>query len=589
MTAPDAKRFVAIVNPTSGGGAGVRMPAELRRAFAERGLAVDLQLTERSGHAVDLARNAALHGVHAVVAVGGDGTVHEVANGLLTALEQEPATPTVLGLVPVGTGNDFVKVIEGTSRRDRAYDTLARGLVQRVDAGFASWDGSSEYFVNAAGTGIDVEVVRVLGAHRGTRGALAYVLALLEALRRYRHVPLRLEADGHVIDRPVMTVAIANGRCIGGTFRICPDASPADGLFDVCDIAGLSLLRSLATAARVIRGTHTGLACVDMRRARTVTMTVPADTQLFFQLDGELREPASARTLRLEIRAGALPVLATPAPGAGQTGTFCESSGGAARAMSNAFAAAQTRCLDAPLAPGRAAPRRRHAVVRLSAGMVTAVLACSTPALAQARADSARADSLQTPARRDTAQHSLSPRGAMFRSFLIPGWGQGSVGSYKRGGVFFAIQGTSWYMLLRTIGRLNDVKHTEARLVAAAADSLQALAVRDSVFAMRLADDSLHILRDDTIAVFPGVATARKLIDARSQQRQDWITYTLFFTLMSGVDAYVNAHLRNFPTTILSEVRRDGSVSFSVKLALPPWRPHSPSSAPARVIPTRQW
>jgi len=301
-----------IVNPTSGGGAGMRMPEHVRTAFVGR--AHDVHLTEGPGHAEELAFAAANDGASRIVAVGGDGTVHEVANGLLRALEQDNALSAALGIVPVGTGNDFVKMLPGTNRRRDALETVLDGTVRRVDVGFARWDGGTEYFVNAAGMGIDVEVVRLLGSHRGTRGALDYVVALLRALRRYRPIPLSIRAETHESSRRIMIAAVGNGRCVGGTFRICPAAEVDDGLFDVCAVSALPIGASLLTAARILRGTHVGARGVESFRARTVELTVPEGTDLFFQLDGELREPVGAKTLTIEIRPATLPVLVRELP-----------------------------------------------------------------------------------------------------------------------------------------------------------------------------------------------------------------------------------------------------------------------------------
>jgi YegS/Rv2252/BmrU family lipid kinase len=302
--------LTVIINPTSGGGAGVRMPAEAAQELGRRGVPYEVHLTKAPGHATDLAREAVLGRAKAVVAVGGDGTLHEVANGVLAARALDPACTTPMGLVPVGTGNDFVKVVAGASPRRTAWATVVHGSVHWFDAGIARWNGEAEYFVNAAGTGIDVEVVRQMGPHRGTKGPLAYVLALLRALRRYEAVPVRLDADGQSYERRIMTVAVANGRCIGGTFRICPRALPDDGVFDVCAVDELPLARSVLAAARIVRGTHEALPCVSYLRARRVELTVPAGAQLFFQLDGELREPAGTHSLTLELLPRALPVLA---------------------------------------------------------------------------------------------------------------------------------------------------------------------------------------------------------------------------------------------------------------------------------------
>lgn len=158
-----------------------------------------------------------------------------------------------------------------------------------------------------------------------------------------------------------------------------------------------------------------------------------------------------------------------------------------------------------------------------------------------------------------------SPRGAFIRSLVVPGWGQAAAGSYTRGAVFFGIQTSSWYMLFRTISRMEQAKQREQRRVLAATDSLNRLIEEDPDAAERLADP---IAFDAAVAANPRVAEARALMDSRRRHRQDWITYTLFFTMMSGVDAYVNAHLRQFPPELSTQVREDGSFGLQISIPL---------------------
>ncbi|MGH7506352.1 MAG: diacylglycerol/lipid kinase family protein, partial [Longimicrobiales bacterium] len=224
----ERKRTVRIVlNPTAGRGAGRRLRAEVERELAARGIDVDVHETERPGHAADLAAAAVAAGADVIVAVGGDGTIHEVVNGLMRC---PPNARPALGLIPVGTGNDLVKVVAGTRTRAEAYDTIAHGWAVPLDAGRASWAGGEEYFVNAMGTGIDVEVVRQIRGIRNLPGAAVYVLGLAKALVKYRPLRLRVTIDGVTLDRRFMMAAVANGCCVGGAFQLCPDASPDDGL-----------------------------------------------------------------------------------------------------------------------------------------------------------------------------------------------------------------------------------------------------------------------------------------------------------------------------------------------------------------------
>ena len=170
-----------------------------------------------------------------------------------------------------------------------------------------------------------------------------------------------------------------------------------------------------------------------------------------------------------------------------------------------------------------------------------------------ATADTVRADS----ARR------ITPGKAFYRSLLVPGWGQASVGAYMRGGTFFALQSTSAYMMLKTMSRLEDAREIERRRVAFAADSLRAVVPVTPADSARLSDPVKFQAALDSL---PSVIRIRRLIDSRKEQRQDWITYTLVFTLASGIDAFVAAHLANFPATIDAAPRVGGGANLQVRV-----------------------
>jgi diacylglycerol kinase (ATP) len=306
-----ARRITAtvILNPTSGGGAAARVASEIERELLRRGVEFELLRTRAPGDAVELAAVAAReHRPDFVVAAGGDGTAHEVANGLLASGDHT----TGLAVLPIGTGNDFVKVVPGLTPRAAAYDTIAAGHSRMIDAGHVTWGDRHEFFINGMGTGIDVDVVRQIERYRHLPGALVYLVALLKALTSFRAIPIHARADGETIDRKVMMLALGNGRCVGGAFWLTPDASPDDGLLDVCvvdEVRGFAIARALP---RILRGTHGSLDIVSTRRARAVQIDVPDDRPLYFQLDGELRNAGEARCLHVELRHAVLRVASTP-------------------------------------------------------------------------------------------------------------------------------------------------------------------------------------------------------------------------------------------------------------------------------------
>ena len=277
-----------ILNPMARHGAGRGLRPVIERELERRGVQFDIVETEGPLHAVELARAAADAGVRRVIAAGGDGTVHEVANGLMSAAGAPPA----LGLIPIGTGNDFVKMAPGSASRAESFATLARGHEAPMDVGIARWDGGSEFFMNAMGTGIDVEVVRQMRRSGWLPGTLIYLTALFRALAKYRPMPIRIMVDGAESRGRIMLLAVCNGPSIGGAFRICPDARPDDGVLDACLVRELPLHRIVRVVPRVMRGSHAGQPGVSLHRGISIRLALDGGGILPFQLDGELRESA---------------------------------------------------------------------------------------------------------------------------------------------------------------------------------------------------------------------------------------------------------------------------------------------------------
>ena len=295
-----------ILNPVAGGGRAGRMQTAIARELAVRGLDAEVLVTRARGHAVELAAEAATdHGL--VVAAGGDGTVHEVANGLLAVPTE--ARSAGLAVLPIGTGNDFVKLLGGT-RLAHAFDCILAGATHTVDAGRVTWDGGMEHFINGMGTGIDVEVVRQIARLPRLRGVAGYLIGVLRALRVFDPIQAHLVVDGRRIERRVMIVAVGNGVSQGGGFYITPDARADDGRLDLCIIAEMPMTRVLRTLPRLLRGRHVGDADVAMMLFSR--LEVETDAPLFFQLDGELREPVTARRLVVEVMPAALRVAGRP-------------------------------------------------------------------------------------------------------------------------------------------------------------------------------------------------------------------------------------------------------------------------------------
>jgi len=296
-----------VLNPTAGRGrvrgAWPRVEAHLRAAGAD----FDLIQTTAPGGATEVAVRASDEGYDVVVAAGGDGTVQEVVNGLLTGAGNG-ARPA-LGLLPLGSGNDFAKPT-GVSDADvpGAVRALMRAPVRRVDVGRMN----DRYFVNGVGVGFDARVGIEAARSTRLRGLPMYGWALLKVLRDHTNPRMRVEVDGKVVaDRDLTLVTVGNGGCHGGGFWLCPDACIDDGLFDICIAHGLPRRRIPFLLPAVMRGTHPRLPFVEMLRGRRVRIT--SDDPLPIHADGEI-VTAEGHELEIEMHAGKLGLVSFGLP-----------------------------------------------------------------------------------------------------------------------------------------------------------------------------------------------------------------------------------------------------------------------------------
>jgi diacylglycerol kinase (ATP) len=233
----------------------------------------------------------------AIVAVGGDGTLQAVVNGLLAT----PGRP-VLGVVAAGRGNDLARALGLPFDATAAIRVVLDGARRRIDVGRCG----ARYWLTAAGVGLDADIAaRARHARRWQRGAVPYVLATLGALRRHRGRDLAIDLDGRAVVRRCAFVAVANTACYGGGMRICPEADPGDGQLDVCIVGDVGRLEILRMLPGVFTGRHAGHRAVELCRARCVRITGPPGTRA--HIDGE---SAGTTPVELTVVPAALTVFA---------------------------------------------------------------------------------------------------------------------------------------------------------------------------------------------------------------------------------------------------------------------------------------
>lgn len=299
-----------IVNPRAAGGRlGRGWPAAEGRLTS---LVQDPQVTftTGAGSAAALAREALEAGERDLCVVGGDGTVNEAVNGILSAADavQRGARLTIL---PVGSGHDYAKTLGLPSGLGRAAETLRSEAFREVDVGRATYrtlEGREEtrHFANILEAGVGGRVVeRVNRSRKPLGGRVAFLWATLTALLSYENPAVRVEVDGRPLaEGPMNSVIVANGRYFGSGLQPAPQAELDDGLLDVVLFGDIGAGEAIRNLGRLRRGEHLGLETVKHRRGREVTAA--SDARVLTEMDGELvgRLPLRAEILprRLRVR-----------------------------------------------------------------------------------------------------------------------------------------------------------------------------------------------------------------------------------------------------------------------------------------------
>lgn len=275
-----------ILNPVAGRGYGARVEADLCRHLQAEGIDFDLVRTEGPRHAAELAEQAVGDGFEMVVAAGGDGTTHEVVNGLMAASGGEETG--TLGVIPLGSGSDFANTVGVPPNLQDACHRLAHGQPRMVDVGLITVPGQAPcYFDNTLGVGFDGVVTLEARKVKRLRGIALYLPVVLKTVFLYYKAPtVTIRYDENELVLPALMVIIANGPREGGGFLVAPQAQPDDGLFDLCIAHEVSRLGMLGLIPHFMRGTHVDLEPITMVRARHVAISSPDD--LVAHMDGEI-------------------------------------------------------------------------------------------------------------------------------------------------------------------------------------------------------------------------------------------------------------------------------------------------------------
>lgn len=271
-------KHLFIINPKAGKGRTLNVIPQIKETFMGQQEDYIIEVTEYPGHASIIAREYTSKGIYRVYAVGGDGTLNEVLNGMVHS-------KSFLGVIPCGSGNDFIKSIYDKKGEEYLVRDIINGKTQVMDLGKVK----NRYFLNISSVGIDAEVVsNALDLKRipFVSGTLAYLISAITTISKYCSKEVELIIDGKRINVDLTLFAVANGKYYGGGMKVAPLADLKDGYFDLCLVSKLSRIKMLLLFPKLINGTHSEINEVKFLRGKNIQINT--ESEIAINIDGEL-------------------------------------------------------------------------------------------------------------------------------------------------------------------------------------------------------------------------------------------------------------------------------------------------------------
>jgi YegS/Rv2252/BmrU family lipid kinase len=288
-------KWLIIVNPKASVGKCGKDWPEIQHILVNEGIDFDAFLTEYPGHAIDLARDQIVEkGYKKVISIGGDGTNNEIINGIFSQ-QRVPPREIQMGVIPVGTGNDWRRTFDIPTDYQENVNTIKKGYTLLHDIGKVTYynhgNPQERFFLNAAGTGLDEMVCNRANQlkSQGKGGAVRYMLSTANCLYRFKCVHIQLEIDGQkVFDDEVLSLSLGNGKFNGGGMMMMPDACPNDGLFDVTVIKKVGMIKFATHLNSIYDGSFIQkLQEVSTFRGKKIRITSIPAHQLLLETEGE--------------------------------------------------------------------------------------------------------------------------------------------------------------------------------------------------------------------------------------------------------------------------------------------------------------
>ncbi|MCF8227322.1 MAG: diacylglycerol kinase family lipid kinase [Bacteroidales bacterium] len=287
------ERWLVIVNPHAGSGKGRKDWPGIRKLLIEKKFRFKEVLTKARFHAINIAKDQIEKGCRKIIVVGGDGTLNEVVNGVFIQ-KKYPTKDITIGMITVGTGNDWGRMYRIPFKYKKAIKVLKKGKTFVQDAGKVRYqlNGNTEnrYFVNMAGMGFDALVAQKTNAlkEKGRGGTTAYLYNLMTGLFQYKITRLKIDVDNKdVFDGDVFSMSLGICKYNGGGMMQLPDAIPDDGLFDLTVIRKTSKFKIIRNIKNLYDGSFVKLDEVSTFRGSYIRVVSIPEKSVFLETDGE--------------------------------------------------------------------------------------------------------------------------------------------------------------------------------------------------------------------------------------------------------------------------------------------------------------
>lgn len=289
-------KHLFIINPAAGKGKSLNYIPKIQQYFLNNKGEYIIEVTKEPGHAIQLVKNYIKNDDYRIYSIGGDGTINEIVNGMI-------GSNSVLGVIPAGSGNDFIRSINDEKEYENILVNTIEGDVKKIDLGMVN----ERYFINIASVGLDADIVynaRRLKRIPFTPAGLAYLLSIFITVFRYQSKELKIRINDREFSSKTLLMTASNGKYYGGGMKVTPEARINDGKFDICHIRETSKLRILTLFPKLIKGEHGKIEEIAFYKGEEVAIS--SEDTMSLNIDGELLR---AKEVKFNILPGAIKVI----------------------------------------------------------------------------------------------------------------------------------------------------------------------------------------------------------------------------------------------------------------------------------------